>query len=416
MDGLVDLRSMNVELYDIIVDIPKACSYLNIEDMLIADSGVFNGNFIITGTVNDPELNGSAKIIAPIVKCPIVFKQKISAPEINFNIISNEIQIPETILSLKNNQRLIAGLTVYLNKWTFDHMEGDFRSFGSDVLPVNLNTDVFSLDGNVSLNISMYFENDVLELTGNIAGENVELAVQLFALSNLSMGADNMAMPVQVVTDLNITLGTHASVRLDPVLRCVFVPNTTMRVVVNQLEDLYMIDGELKFKSGDLAYLNRSFYIKSGNIKFNKEDIANPTITVSAETREKDENGQTVKIVMSVEEQELLNMQPRFSSIPAKSENEIRSLLGQIVMADSDSAGDFLFAASDYALQSTVVRQAENKLRDLLNFDIFSLRTNVLQNTYNYSFSRNSPKEKVSIGNFLDNTTVYIGKYLGSSL
>ena len=77
---------------------------------------------------------------------------------------------------------------------------------------------------------------------------------------------------------------------------------------------------------------------------------------------------------------------------------------------------NFLFAASDYAIQSTVVRQAENKLRDLLNFDIFSLRTNVLQNTYNYSVARNSAKEKVSIGNFLDNTTVYIGKYLGSSL
>ena len=55
-------------------------------------------------------------------------------------------------------------------------------------------------------------------------------------------------------------------------------------------------------------------------------------------------------------------------------------------------------------------------MRDLLNFDIFSLRTNVLQNTYNYSLSRNSPKENISIGNFLDNTTVYIGKYLGSSL
>ena len=119
---------------------------------------------------------------------------------------------------------------------------------------------------------------------------------------------------------------------------------------------------------------------------------------------------------MGVEDQELLNMQPHFTSIPAKSETEIRSLLGQIVMADSETATDLLFAASDYALQSTVIRQAENKLRDLLNFDIFSLRTNVLQNTYNYSVSRNTVKEKISIGNFLDNTTVYIGKYLGSSL
>jgi hypothetical protein len=295
-------------------------------------------------------------------------------------------------------------------------MEGSFHSYKNDLLPVDLKNEIFSLNGNVSLNIDMYLENDILDITGNIAGENVDLAIQLLSLANLASGTESQSLPVQIVSDLGITLGTHASVRLDPLLRCVFVPNTTMKVIVNQPEDLYMIDGELKFKSGDLAYLNRSFYIKSGNIRFNKEDIANPTITVNAETREKDDKGQTVKIVMAVEEQALMDMQPRFSSIPAKSENEIRSLLGQIVMADSETAGDFLFAASDYALQTTLVRSAENKLRDLLNFDIFSLRTNVLQNTYNYSISRNSAKEKVSIGNFLDNTTVYIGKYLGSSL
>jgi hypothetical protein len=189
-----------------------------------------------------------------------------------------------------------------------------------------------------------------------------------------------------------------------------------MRVTINQPDGIYAVDGELKLKSGDLAYLGRSFYIKSGSVKFNKENIANPMITVNAETREKDENGQTVKIILNVEDQYLMDMQPSFSSVPPKSENEIRTLLGQIVMADSNSAVDFVFAASDYALQSTVVRQAENKLRNLLNFDIFSLRTNVLQNTYNMSVSRSLQKENISIGNFLDNTTVYIGKYLGSSL
>ena len=108
----------------------------------------------------------------------------------------------------------------------------------------------------------------------------------------------------------------------------------------------------------------------------------------------------------------------KFSSVPPKSENEIKKLLGQIVIADTDNAMDLIFVASDYAIQTTIMRQAENKLRDLLNFDIFSLRTNVLQNTYNYSIERNSTKEKekISIGNFLDNTTVYIGKYIGSSL
>ena len=412
MDGIVDMKVANLELYDVSVDLPKAFSYLNMEDIIIAENGHLTGDIVVTGNLDDPELNGWALIENPVAKLPMFFKPKLSTPEIRFNIISNEFQVPDTIFTIKNNQRLLAGLTIYMNKWDLDHMEGELHSYKKDLLPLNLETDVFTLSGNVSMNLDMYYENDIMEITGNIDGENAELVLPIFSLN----AAESAPQPMQVITNLDITLGTHASVRLDPIIRCVFVPNTTMKVITNEPEDIYRIEGDLKFRSGDLAYLNRNFYIKSGSIRFEDEDIANPTLTVTAETRERDEKGQTVKIVMDVENQTLQDMEPRFTSVPAKSETEIRALLGQIALADSDSAGDFLFAASDYALQTTIVRQAENKLRDLLNFDIFSLRTNVLQNTYNVSIARNSSKEKISIGNFLDNTTVYIGKYLGSSL
>ena len=263
----------------------------------------------------------------------------------------------------------------------------------------------------------MFLENNVLELSGWVSGENVDAVVRLFSLSNLTSSVNTeVENPLQVIADVDIMLGTHVAVELSPVIRCVFVPNTKIKIDINQPSGQYVIDGDLRLKSGDLAYLNRSFYIKSGAIKFNKNDISNPIITLNAETREKDENAQTVKIILSVEDQYLKNLQPKFASEPPKSENEIKTLLGQIVIADSNSATDLLFAASDYALQSTLMRQAENKLRDLLNFDIFSVRTNILQNTYNLSVSKNLSNGNLSIGNFLDNTTVYIGKYLGSFL
>ena len=420
IDGFVDFSSVNLEVYDVSVNLPEMCKYLNVDEYLIVDSGIFGGNVVVTGTMNDPEINGIAQITSPVARVPILTKQKLTAPDILFTVESNEIQMQQTVLTAKNNQRILAELKVFLNKWSFEHMEGTFKTYKTDQFPVNFKTDFCSLDGNISADIGVYFEDNIAEITGKISGENVDLGVQLLSISNMTLSDNSMNNSVQVVTDLDITLGTHASVRLDPILRCVFVPNTTIKVIVNQPDDLYVIDGEVKLKAGDLAYLNRSFYIKSGTIKFNKEDITNPIITVNAETREKDDSGQTVKIVLDVEDQYLMDLQPRFSSIPPKSENEIQQLLGQIVMADADNATSLLFSASDYAIQSTVVRQAENKLRDLLNFDIFSLRTNVLQNTYNYSVARNMEKEKgnqkISIGNFLDNTTVYIGKYLGSSL
>ena len=428
LDGLVNMSQTNLELYDVKIDLPKLTSYLNIDEAMLIDSGILTGDIIITGTMNDPELNGFAQIENPVARIPLLTKKKLSTPKIDISIINNEIQIPQTIISAKKDQRLAMEFIVLLNKWNMDHLEGSISTYKSDQFLVNFKTPEISLNGNISTNLNLYMENNVLELKGRIAGENIDLGAQLFALANSTSDSGSTTTAaissethfddssLQIIADLTITLGTHASVQLDPFLRCIFVPNTTMRVNINQPDGIYAVDGALNLKSGDLAYLNRSFYIKSGSIKFNKDDISNPMVTMTAETREKDENGQTVKIVLSVEDQYLMDLQPSFSSVPPKSENEIRTLLGQIVMADSDSAADLLFAASDYALQSTVMRQAENKLRNLLNFDIFSLRTNVLQNTYNLSVSRNLTREKISIGNFLDNTTVYIGKYLGSSL
>ena len=284
-----------------------------------------------------------------------------------------------------------------------------------------MNTDVLRFNGETSFDLNLYFEGSLFELGGKLFAENVTLTAYIPALSamntaNYQQNSKIEQSALMLKTDLELTLGTHTSINLDPLLRCVFVPNTSMKVKIDQDAGVSLIDGRLKLKSGDLAYLNRNFYIKSGEVKFNPDDISNPLITVNAETREKDDKNQNIKIILSVENQYLMDLKPRFTSVPAKSENEIRSILGQSVDADSSTAANFLFAASDYALQSTVVRTAENKLRDLFNFDIFSLRTNVLQNTLNMGVSGNLSKEKLSIGNFLDNSTVYIGKYLGSSL
>ena len=96
---------------------------------------------------------------------------------------------------------------------------------------------------------------------------------------------------------------------------------------------------------------------------------------------------------------------------------QIMTLLGKIAIADTEKFTDVLGTVGDTWIQSTVIRDLENKLRDLMNFDIFSIRTNIVQNTINLSSSGQlNGNNKITIGNFLDNTTVYMGKYLGNNL
>ena len=415
--GLLQPNNINLNLYDFMLNLPEAFKYLNVDDLMLMEGGIFTGDFILTGSFDDPDINGMAVISSPSAKIPLLSKQRVFTQEINITIENNELIIPETIFNVKNNQRFVTQFNVFLNKWSLDHVEGSFKTYKTDFLHVGFKTPELNVEGNIATDLNMFFENNVLELSGWITGENVDAVVRLFSLSNLiSSGNSEVENPLQIIADIDVMLGTHVAIELSPVIRCVFVPNTKIKFDINQSSGQYVIDGDLRLKSGDLAYLNRSFYIKSGAIKFNRNDITNPLITLNAETREKDENAQTVKIILSVEDQYLKNLQPKFASEPPKSENEIKTLLGQIVIADSENATDLIFAASDYALQSTLMRQAENKLRDLLNFDIFSVRTNILQNTYNLSVSKNLSEGNLSIGNFLDNTTVYIGKYLGSFL
>ena len=91
-------------------------------------------------------------------------------------------------------------------------------------------------------------------------------------------------------------------------------------------------------------------------------------------------------------------------------------LLGSFVSANSDNMASFMLATGDYALQTIVIRKVENALRDLLNFDILSIRTMVVQNALKYSMSQGSERQGMNVSNFFDNTTVYVGKYFGNAL
>ena len=95
-------------------------------------------------------------------------------------------------------------------------------------------------------------------------------------------------------------------------------------------------------------------------------------------------------------------------------------ILGQVATADTSSDNawrDLAVAGTDLLTQMGVLRPAENFIRDALGLDAFSVRTLALQNAvFGNSIQGANSSDRWTPGNFLDNTTVYIGKYFGSSL
>ena len=253
----------------------------------------------------------------------------------------------------------------------------------------------------------------IRDRTGKVYVEDVRAKFRMSEL--LGEREANYIIPTRANVD--VAFGPHVNLVFDPLLRCVFAPGDSINVKADQTTDSFSISGDMHLRSGDIAYLNRNFYLRQGLLRFSGTDEGfNPRITVRAEVRERDTNGGDIRIILSAENQPLLDFNPQVSSIPAKSETEIRTLLGQIVSADSGNMSDIFIATTDYVVQSTIGRAIENKLRDWLNFDIFSVRTTVLQNTLRMGFSGDLSRRDLSAGNFLDNSTVYIGKYFGSVL
>ena len=420
--GNVLASKIALKLNNINCNLAALCSYLNIDDFIKVNSSILKGHITLNGSFMSPEFGGGFTLSNMDFMLPMVFNQPIKSEKILITIVNSEFNFYETTFMIKNNKQTFkASCKLAMNQWLLDYMDVKLETPGKSTIPLNLKMPFFSVEGDTGFDVRLYFENNTFDIDGSLFFEKLGVMVDVTKISTLESDSAS-DFDVAVRTNLDVKFGTHTNLNVNPLMRCILVPNTQMLVKIDSVASLYEIDGQIKLKSGDIAYLNRNFYIKEGSLKFNQGDIANPLVTIRAETRERDVNDQTVRIILSAENQSIFNFNPVFSSIPAKSDSEIRSLMGQIVLADADNASDFLLSASDYVLQSAVIRNLENKLRDSLNFDIFSLRTNILQNTLSSVtgnvFARDGAinNNSFTIGNLLDNSTVYIGKYFGSVL
>ncbi|MGI5097837.1 translocation/assembly module TamB domain-containing protein [Treponema socranskii] len=411
ISGTITSQKLDIRVSDVSVDLAAVMSHIS-NDIVTIYNGVLIGEAHIGGLLSDPEFSGSFSVEKPDFNFPKVIPSHITQERFFLLMDHNEITLPPVTMGVRDSSIDVAG-KIYFDRWTFDRLEATVRTPPNKTAPADLDIDIAEFNGMARVDLRLSLQDKIFDVTGKVYVEDVKAK---FRMPELLKERDvNYIIPVRANVD--ITFGPHVNLVFDPLLRCVFVPGDSINVKVDQTNDSFSIAGDMHLRSGDIAYLNRNFYLRQGLLRFSDTDEAfNPRITVRAEVRERDANGGDIRIILTAENQPLLDFNPQVSSIPAKSEAEIRTLLGQIVAADSGNMRDIFIATTDYAVQSTIGRAIENKLRDWLNFDIFSVRTTVLQNTLRMGFSGDLSRRDLSAGNFLDNSTVYIGKYFGSVL
>ena len=202
-----------------------------------------------------------------------------------------------------------------------------------------------------------------------------------------------------------------------PIIRAYADQDEKLSLALDGNSGLASLKGVTEVRGGEIFYFDRSFYLKEGSITFGESvDEFDPRIKALAEIRERDENNQEIRIYLETNDR-LSEFSPRFYSVPSRPDIEIMNLISGSISTRLEERGlgvSAVLLTSEVVSQFGILQPFERAVRQFFGLDLFSVRTQVVQNV----LLRGLLGEK-STGNTvnpLDNTTLSLGKYLGTDL
>jgi hypothetical protein len=381
-------------------------------------------NVQIRGSLADPEFYGTAQGNSVRLMVPQYVSAEIEPIPVTVFLEGNEMRFGPIPARVRNGAGMVEGWFRF-DRWIPNIFNLDIQVPQESPIPFGIDIAGIMADGDAAGHLVLAMENYVLSITGELIGQNTEINLDAQQLSQgpQAQFSRNPDSPISTVTDLRITSGSKVEfvypTREFPMLRAYIDAGTGIQVTSDNLASRYTVTGDVSLRSGEIFYFQRSFYIREGTLMFNESDTHfEPLISARAEVRDRTDDGPVI-ISMIVENAPLMSFMPRFESNPSLSQIDIFSILGQnFIVEAEDSQTDIVrnlaVSSSDFLAQFYLYRRAERVIRDLLHLDMFSARTQVLQNMLFYSTGLQSQVDRMSgVGNYFDNTTVFLGKYFG---
>ncbi len=381
-------------------------------------SGIVEGSGTLTGPLVDVQINADLLGSNMEVSVPDYVNERLVAETFPVTVSQNIFSAHNTLFVSQETDSLVdLSVDLSLEQLLFTYVLLDIKTRDDDMVLGRYSMPNGLFEGFASVDLDIYVDNEVVDVQGTIDTQEAEAIISLGSSDTLE------EVPEQdVIVDLLIGIGNQSQL---------FFPSKTnplIRGLVSQVEPLLIqidtrfgtssITGEYTMRGGEILYLNRTFLAREARAVLNENvESFDPRLTASAEIRERDEDGDSIRILLSVVDQPLSQLDPTFESIPSMSEQEIMTLLGQIFLGQTEDSNPLalLGGLADYGTQIIVFREFENQVRDVLNLDLFSFRTMFLQNTIGFALD-NTGNDALTLGDFLDGTTVYVGKYLNETL
>jgi translocation and assembly module TamB len=397
------------------VDLRIINTMIDLSSILVIHGGTARGTIRFHGAVNDPDWTGALQVSG----AQLTF---IPSPD-EVGPVDTELIFEEKTFSMvrtvakAGKAKVEAEGTFYLDHWVPEAVEILIYVNTDPGVHIRYTFGPMSVDGYGTGAVRVTADAFSTGIQGKAQANSCRIALQ--RTENGIQSDKPPAIPLSV--DLKITTGRSIEfywpTMTFPVLRTYAKQGEQVQVFLNEDTGEFYLKGGVEIRGGEVFYFDRSFYLKRGKITFEERiDEFDPWIEALAEIRERDLNNEEIKIYLEANNK-LSQFSPRFYSEPSRPDVEILNMIGGPIVSrfeQTDFGTAAMMLTTDIIGQFGILTPFERAVREVLNLDLFSIRTQFLQNVLLGKLRG----ENWGNGTFnpLDNTTLSLGKYLGTDL
>jgi hypothetical protein len=414
-NGTIAARGSN--LY---VDLLSLWNYVPAQNIINIKSGFAIADIEVRGPLSDPEFFGAAQGASIRLEIPQYLNDLIGPLPIAVTLNGQQMRFGPVRAPCGTGYAMVTGVFEF-NRWVPGNFTITIEAEETNLIPYKVNIAGVKASGETSGFLEIALRDNVMNITGDLLGENTEITFDPAGFNQQTSSGSLM----QVIVDFTITTGRRVAFLWPnedfPIIQANPVSGNTIHIESDNLSGGLELKGNIDIQSGEIFYIERSFYIREGRLTFNENETRfDPQIAARAEIRDRTDEG-PVTISLVIDNQPLSSFQPRFESSPALSQSEIFALLGQNIVGGETSdtgqiSGAFGGAITDVLSQFSVVRRIERAIRDSLHIDMFSVRTQAISNMVLQMTNLQSEQDRNrGFSRYFDNTTVFVGKYITSN-
>ncbi|MDR1301774.1 MAG: translocation/assembly module TamB [Treponema sp.] len=425
--GTIGTKTIDVQSPDVYVDLAALGALIprDIQDIIALTGGFVTASIQVSGSLGDPDFFGIAQGYSVQLKLPQYVSQEIRPVPITVVLNGNELSFGPIPAAVGSGQGMVAGWFRF-DRWIPNTFTLNINVPSETPIPFAYDSMGIVAQGHTwgTLNLSM--QDFVFSIQGDLAALNTDITLNTEKLTAGPGGEGYTPFISSIVTDITLRAGRKVEfiwpTKEFPILQAYADQGSSLHIKSDSASNHYSFTGDVNLRSGEIFYFERSFYLREGLLSFNENELQfDPRISARAEVRDQTNEG-PVTISMIIDNAPLQSFVARFESTPPLSQIEIFSMLGQTITGAPTEEGNdkvqyaFLASTADILAQTQVLRHLQRRIRDLLSLDMFSFRTQILQNLVSQTIRPQDDTDTNNnrgVGNSFDNTAVFLGKYIG---